>query len=51
MNDSDKRTISVLVWTIGTGGVLWYFFGPMIGVIGAVVMFGMCQIGAPKDSR
>jgi hypothetical protein len=49
MNDSEKRSISVLTWTIGTGAALWYFFGAVPGVIGAVLMFGMCQIGAPRD--
>jgi hypothetical protein len=49
MTDSEKRTISVVVWTIGTGVALACFWNPIAGVVGAVVMFGMCQIGAPRD--
>lgn len=45
MLPGQARSLSVLLWTIGTGAAVWYWFGPVPGVIAAVVMYLLCQAG------
>jgi hypothetical protein len=51
IDNSVARSISVLVWTAGAGAAAFHFWGVVPGIIAAIIMFSMCQIGAPRGSE
>jgi hypothetical protein len=50
MTEREKglRAVSVFLWTAGAGIAVGCFAGPGWGIAAGVVMFGLCQMGAPR---